>query len=134
MFECNNCKAQTVSRQPANKIVLEKRLRTYDKEIRRGYDRGLFEQVEGWEIVKEANVCPECFILLTGKEPRLVTPRAPTPKTQNKSDFYRRDRKPWEKGLKTRDNKNQENNDRPQRPQSRKPSVEVVNPLKVVRH
>lgn len=50
MFKCNNCK-QSVQSKP-HRIVVEKRQQTYN-------NQGHISK--GWEIVREANLCDDCY-------------------------------------------------------------------------
>lgn len=110
MFACGNCNTTVTHRQPANKIVTEKRLRSYEKLIRRGPNRGMNEEVQGWEIVNEINACPECYVALTGMEPQLAAP--PVVKAKPEEDSrngwgYNKNKKPWQ----NRDNRPQQRTD-----------------------
>jgi hypothetical protein len=129
LFNCGNCNNQSIPGQPVNKIVTDKRLKTYEKKIRRGPDRGLMEPVDGWEIVREIDACPECFISLTGKEPRLAVPKAEKPKVQEDKRGFKK--KPWEH---QRKNTAPRQDNRPNKPWQNKerktPVVEVVKPLR----
>jgi len=56
MFICENCGQITTKGTPSYKVTTKKRKKTY---INTG-KRGKTKQTEGWEIVKEITVCPEC--------------------------------------------------------------------------
>lgn len=125
MFRCENthCHKITATRQPKNRIVLERRKRTYDKPVKK-HKRGKivgYEKVIGWEIVKEISVCPDCYRKMTGQIPKEVIPQAkPTPKPERDS-HRRRPRNNWKPGPK-----------KEQQP-TRKPKVEVINKLELVK-
>lgn len=59
---------------PMNKVVVEKRERVYEKTIRHGPNKGMTEQVYGWEIVKEVIVGPDTYRKMTGEEPNKLKP------------------------------------------------------------
>jgi len=56
MFRCEKCKKVSQIREKINNIVTEKRDKIY--RIDNGKD---VIEVQGWEIVKEINVCRECY-------------------------------------------------------------------------
>ena len=119
MFRCQNesCSQMVVARQPVNRIVTESRKRTYEKKIRRGRNKGNVETVHGWEVVKEINVCPQCYALLTGKAPRVVEvikPKVSEFRNKPRSDKYKKPHKESHNKRST---------------SSKKPIVETVAPL-----
>ena len=88
MFRCENkgCNTITLSQQPENKIVLEKRPMTYENTIKRGKNKGTVQTTTGWEIIKEIRVCPDCYKEITGEEPRKFKPIEKKPvKTKHKN-------------------------------------------------
>lgn len=142
MFRCENehCNIVVPPRQPVNKIVTERRERTYEKKIIRGKDKGKVKEVYGWEIVKEIDVCPKCYRVLTGKTPKVVQ-EVKKPEFENKPKhkprFDKNKKKPWKNPT---NKKNQQQKDSPKRntekkviQQRKKPVVEVINPIKIVK-
>ena len=77
MFRCQNksCGKQVPPRQPMNRIVTERRDTTYQKKIIKRRKIVDIVDIHGWEIVREICVCPQCFIDLTGKQPKLIAPQ-----------------------------------------------------------
>ena len=67
-LECDKFGGTPVTplRQPLNKIITEKRQKTYQRVIKRGKQRQYTEDIQGWEIVKEHKVCAICYERLTG--------------------------------------------------------------------
>lgn len=69
MFRCGGCGNNTIAREKMNRIVVERRKKTYHvvKAIKSKKRRGRFKKikkemtVEGWEIVRELQLCPECY-------------------------------------------------------------------------
>ena len=59
----------TLPRQSLNKIVIQKRPKTYERVIRKNRQREYIDKIQGWEIVKEKSVCPTCYERLTGLKP-----------------------------------------------------------------
>lgn len=73
MYKCEafKCKKNggtplTPQNQPRNMIIVEKRVKTYQRLIRKGKRRGFVEEIEGWEIAKEIKVCAICYERITG--------------------------------------------------------------------
>ena len=73
MYKCeaNNCKKNggtplTPLNQPRNSIIVEKRPKIYQRTVRKGKRRGFVEEIEGWEIAKEIQVCAVCYERITG--------------------------------------------------------------------
>jgi len=73
VYKCqaHHCKSKggtpnTPLRQPRNSIIVERRPKTYKRIIRKGKKRGIVEEIEGWEIAKEINVCAICYERITG--------------------------------------------------------------------
>ena len=111
MFKCQNTKCKkiggtpiTTPKQPANRIITEKRPKTYTRTIRKGKQRGFVEEIEGWEIVKEIIVCPVCYEKITGLKPVTAAvslqqlmagkKKKPTPKRRKKNFKNRKYDKP----------------------------------------
>ena len=51
MFKCEKCKCITNPREKENKVVVNKRVKTYTNDGKTS---------EGWEIEKEIKVCEKC--------------------------------------------------------------------------
>ena len=139
MFNCQNCGECTKTKQPVNKIIVSKRLRKYEKEIKRGPERGTIEIIEGWEIVKELSACPKCYQELTGLKPRLVeavqrpVPLPEEPKREkrnlNKIRVDKNDPQ-WRKKVELEEVRRRESrSDDPRRIEKKQPIVEIVNRL-----
>ncbi len=118
MFHCQNCGVNVGPNQPTNKVVSNKRRKNYTnkKIILTPYREDIIYS-EGWEIAKELNTCPKCYTSLTGREAR-VNEAPPKPIHLDKPKKPKKP-KPWYK------------NDRG--PEKRKPVVETINPIRVVR-
>ena len=54
MFHCDDCDALVPPRTKPNKVIAKKRKKFYE------YDEGK-KVIQGWEIVKEINICDECY-------------------------------------------------------------------------
>lgn len=68
-FNCDKCSKFTAPGVPINKVVIETRHKVYEKIYR---DKNGFvhtKRFEGKEIVKELNLCPICFTIVTGEQP-----------------------------------------------------------------
>lgn len=149
MFKCQNehCDLPdrlVPARQPVNRIVTERRKRQYEKKIRKKYSKKVIgvELVDGWEIVTEICVCPKCFRKLTGMTPRLVQSPAPAPRKKYEGFNTKPPRKKkWQnpndrkKSSKNYGNKSGGSSKKQgsKSGQSRKPVVQKVNALKVVK-
>ena len=147
MFRCQNehCGALVPPRQPVNRIVTERRQQTYQKPIRKR-KRGKiirWDDVEGWEIVKEIQVCPKCFRKLTGREPRMVCEQK-KPQTRKYQGFNTRPprRKKWQnprakKAQGSGSHKKSSTGTPKGRPSSnstrKSPVVQKVNPIKIIK-
>lgn len=101
MYECqaDKCKKNggtpiTPSKQPLNKIVIDKRPKTYQRIIRKGRGREYTEEIKGWEIVKELSVCAPCYERMTGL-------KALTMKVSMKQIAQRKEKKPYVKKKRT---------------------------------
>jgi len=108
MYKCeaNNCKKNggtplTPSNQPRNSIIVEKRQKTYQRTVRKGKRRGFVEEIEGWEIAKEIQVCALCYERITGLKAARVgfSLEALMQKKEKKPVFkkkkkFRKDKKP----------------------------------------
>lgn len=142
MFRCENehCNITVPPRQPVNRIVIERRERTYEKTIMRGKDKGKVKEINGWEIVKEINVCPKCYRILTGKAPKVVQ-EIKKPEFENKprrkfDKKFDKKKKPWQN---QNNKKKQTQNTEKHTPKKedtlkrKKPIVEVINPIKIVK-
>ncbi len=55
MFRCEKCNKVSMPREKSNKVVIEKRDKTYS--YKKGYEE---RTAHGWEIQKEITVCNEC--------------------------------------------------------------------------
>jgi hypothetical protein len=69
--QANKCKKNggtplTPKNQPRNTIIVEKREKTYQRTVRKGKRKGFIEEIEGWEIAKEIQVCASCYERITG--------------------------------------------------------------------
>lgn len=114
MFICQNeyCKNPVVPPcQPVNKIVTKYRKKLYEIPIMKHGKVIDTEMIEGREIAKEIDVCPSCYQTLTGKEPKLAHPTASL-------DYEPVERPVWRK--------------QSQEPK-KKPVVEVINPIQVIK-
>lgn len=137
MFRCQNehCNIVVPPRQPINKIVTERRERTYEKTIKKGKDKGKIKIINGWEIVKEINVCPKCYRILTGKTPKIVEAIKTKPVFDNKPrrKFDKTKKKSWKNPHQKKQNTDNRNNKQEDTPKRKKPVVEVINPIKTVK-
>jgi hypothetical protein len=97
-FCCEECKKAQPTGQKMNKVVTQRRDKTYEITKKDNRDRITTEIAKGWETVTEKNVCPDCYKKITGekafapvlekKEPdKFVRPRF-----QEKRDTFRPDR------------------------------------------
>ena len=73
VYECEafKCKKNggtplTPPNQPRNSIIVERRPKTYQRTIQKGKRKGFVEEIEGWEIAKEIQVCAVCYERITG--------------------------------------------------------------------
>ena len=115
MFRCENkgCNKVVPRYQPINKIVTETRPARYVNEPTK---RGRTEvETFGEEIVKEINVCPECYTNMTGEQPLRIA--RPSPPAKKKRSFKSDNRRPWQ-------NPRQKN--RREQPEKKQPLVETV--------
>lgn len=78
MFRCGRCNCQVGLRQPVNRVVVEERSAFYPERPRAtsipGKERKEWKTDPGgtgMQIVREISACPECYKVLTGKEPRI---------------------------------------------------------------
>jgi len=125
VYKCKayNCKKNggtplTPLNQPCNTIIVEKRPKTYQRVIRKGKKRGFVEEIEGWEIAKEIEVCAICYERITG----LKAARAGS---SLKALMQKSEKKPYIKRKKKfrKDKKPGNNNYRKRKPRNdRKPS------------
>lgn len=96
------------------RVVTERRVKQYQKEIRYGRDKGSFEQVEGWEIAKELVVGPEAYEELTGEKAGTITSKSHSVSrdavVKRERDDNSRPYEPWKK----RNNRSFNNARRPQ--------------------
>ena len=111
MFKCQHTGKMIGPNVPENRIVTERRRKLYERVIKRGYNRGNVETVEGWEIVKEISVGPEAYIQLTGKTPAAKRVQEAFIKVEEES--------------RPRHSRNRKRN-------NKTPKVQVVNPVKFV--
>jgi hypothetical protein len=73
MFYCQKCKVLNPTRQPVNKVITERREKTYLNTYRKNQYSPLREfETIGWEIIKEIYTCPKCYTELTGKVPQVL--------------------------------------------------------------
>ena len=82
MFNCQMCNASTLAHQPVNRLITETRRKTYEY-ISRKRDR----QSQGFEIIKELMVCPECYTANTGSKPKMINEVFLNKKPVNKPKF-----------------------------------------------
>lgn len=59
MFYCASCNKLSTSREISETIVVEKREKNYYKKDEKTGEDKLIST--GWEIVREARVCKECY-------------------------------------------------------------------------
>lgn len=123
MYKCEHTGKMIGPNVPENKIVVERRKKIYEKVIKRGprEHRGKIELVEGWEIIKEIRVGPEAYEQLTGRKP--AGQKHPT-----KLDIV-----PQEQFKKPRRRKGKRRKPQQEDTNRKKPVVQVVNPIKVVK-
>lgn len=119
MFRCENseCRILVKKRQPENKVVTERRNKSYEVRVRRGRYKGEVNTVHGWEIAREIRVCPDCFVKMTGLQPKVVQHVVPV-KTERQKRRNFKDERPYRKP------RNKKNNEAP-KPRN-KPVVEFV--------
>jgi hypothetical protein len=133
MFRCEvkGCDRVTPPRQPVNKIITETRQRFYEKVHKRGKLKGTVETIKGSEIVREIDSCPQCFLRITGQQPKEYIP--PPPPVIEEEEIERpkkrRRKKKWinPKGRLNKFRKQVEKEPK------KKPVVQVVNKLQVVK-
>jgi hypothetical protein len=128
-FKCEKCNKQQPAGQPVNFVVTETRQKTYSNEIVHGKMRGTIEESVGTEIVREIRACPACYRELTGLDPLVIVPVAAVakaPKVHQREDHRER----WRNPRHGKGNRDQNKDQRPQRPA---PVVEVVNKLTFVK-
>lgn len=133
-FRCENqsCQIVTERGQPINRIVTERRDKQYEKLFTKGKRKGQVDEIiYGWEIVKEIKVCPRCYRILTGMQPKTIL-------NNNKKFKNAPQEKPKYKQRRFKDNKYKKNvsskQNKPEQKVSRKkPVVEVINPLPIVK-
>lgn len=87
----------TDPRQPVNRVVTERRDKTYQVKVKRGYDKGKINFIQGWEIVKEIQVCPACFENMTGLQARTVLPKIEPEQTERQKRRRFKDDRPFKK-------------------------------------
>ena len=95
-FKCkrNGGTPNTPPKQPANKIIIERRPKTYQRVIKKGKRRGFIEEIEGWEIAKELTVCAICYERMTGlKAATSGTSLARLMQKKEKKPFVKRKKK-----------------------------------------
>ena len=131
MFRCENkgCKEVTLARQPENKVVIETRRKEYENTIKRGKNKGSIKHSSGEEIVKEIRVCPPCYRLLTGEEPRIYRPIVKRVSVKNKYKTNRAQKK-WES---PKARKSTHKGQKKKKVDKKVPVIEVVNPLPIVK-
>jgi len=95
MFRCQKCNECVTAKQPQNRVIIKTRTR------QDGYT----------EIEKEIAVCPECYVLTTGLEPK---------------KYVEQEKPVKEQVIPHRRNRNQGG-------RHHKPQVEVINPLPVAK-
>ena len=121
MYKCeaNNCKKNggtplTPKNQPKNSIIVEKRPKVYQRTVRKGKRRGFVEEIEGWEIAKEIQVCACCYERITGlKAARigfsleaLMQKKAKKPPVKKKKKFRKNNKKPGNNNYRKRNPRN----------------------------
>ncbi|MFK7927506.1 MAG: hypothetical protein AB8H79_04925 [Myxococcota bacterium] len=86
MYRCEACKKNVAAGTPRVTVVLETRKKVYDvtpqasdkerkKARRRGYNIDREQQyATGWEISREAALCPECAASWAAQHPEGVAP------------------------------------------------------------
>jgi len=130
MFKCENkyCQKQVQPGQPENRIITERRDKTYRNTYKKGRDERV-KMTEGSEIVKEARVCPLCYQKLTGQQPNLLVPKPSRSVVPLNKD--RRGGRPLRKQKWTNPRRKHIRNDTSI--PAKKPIVEIVNPLKIIK-
>jgi len=134
MFVCENerCGKQVEPRQPVNYIISERRKKTYDKPVKKGNRIIGVDLVEGWEIVKQLKVCPRCFKILTGKQPKMQIKPSPFQRKPAKFDTRPPRRKKW-RNPKDKGGSRGAGATSAQSSPKKKPVVKKVNPIPLVK-
>ena len=60
MYKCQECGKISEPRETVNKLVTETRKKEYEFEVQKGRNT-ITKNSQGWEIVKEIEVCKECY-------------------------------------------------------------------------
>jgi hypothetical protein len=110
MFKCQHCNKLVERRQPVNKVIVSKRFVEYVNVASHGRNRDSEQVTKGFEIEKEIDTCPVCYIALTGKEPRIAIQRFTANKLNRKPQRLRKI------------------HNRPMKPQ-----IETINPMPIVK-
>ena len=113
-YICEHTGVLVPNNTPEHRVVIKTRPKQYEVRIKRGPNRGSYETVQGWEIVKEIRVSPDAYRELTGKEPRK---RNPTPPRPVETFALNKPVEPWRNRKKKNNSSNQRN---------RKPVVQVL--------
>ena len=67
MFKCQKCDKNTMAGEKCHKIVVETRPKTYINQYKDRKGRKHEKVTEGTEIVREINVCEECYSQISEK-------------------------------------------------------------------
>jgi len=60
MYKCQECGTVSLPKEQVNKLVTEMRKKEYEFEVQKGRNT-ITKNSQGWEIVKEIEVCKECY-------------------------------------------------------------------------
>jgi len=123
MFKCQNkgCHRLVPRYQPVNRVVLETRSKNYVNHIKKGRNEMTVE-TSGEEIVREIDVCPECYTNITGEQPARSAQPAPPVQKHRPQRKMRDDRGTWRNPRRGRGPEKEKE-------VKRKPVVEKVNQL-----
>lgn len=66
MYKCQKCGKTTMPHEKCNKVVVETREKEYIKEYEDKYGNKKQKITNGYEIVKEINMCDLCYSTING--------------------------------------------------------------------
>jgi len=130
MFICEHTGEVVAQGIKQSKVVLERREKTYQKPIKKYGKVVDWEEVRGWEIVKEISVGPDGYRALTGKEPVNIGSASTSLNAAMRPEKNSRPVEPWRYNRQRRFNNDrggQQRDNRPQGNNRRGPVVEVIN-------
>lgn len=124
MFICQHTGEVVPAGIKMNRVVLERREKTYQRPIKRYGKVVDWEEVKGWEIAKEICVGPAGYRALTGLEPANIGSATTARNAKTRVDNNSRPVEPWRFN---RNNRRNNRRDDRQQNNRRGPVVEVIN-------